>query len=81
MMTFLSQMRHHLKGVIPRDRFVSGVSFPNAAITVQGFLDPVDPGINLVRQDRGGRVARSGVVRVGGHFLSIDYGPFSLLRP
>jgi hypothetical protein len=77
----VSQARHLLKGVVPRDRAIFGVSFPGAETTVREFLDPVVPGIYRVRQDRGSRVTRSGVVRVGGHFLSTDYGPYSALRP
>jgi hypothetical protein len=77
----VAQTRHLLKGLIPRDRAVFGVSFPGAETTVQKFLDPVAPGIYRVHQDRGSRVTRSGVVRVGGHFLSMDYGPYGALRP
>lgn len=77
----LSQARHLLKGVVPRDRPIFGVSFPGAETTVQEFLEPVSSGIYRVRQDGNGQVTRSGVVRVGGHFLSTDYGPYSALRP
>ena len=81
MAAFLSKARHHLKGMMTRALAVFGVSFPDAATTVREFLDPVAPGIYRVKQDRDCRVTRSGVVRAGSHFLSIDYGPFSAIRP
>jgi capsular polysaccharide biosynthesis protein len=81
MMASVSQTRHHLKGLITRSLAAFGVSFPDAATSVQEFLDPVAPGVYQVKQGQGSRVTRSGVIGVGSHFLSIDYGAYSVLRP
>ena len=80
MTTTLSRARHPLKRVL-RNRTVLGVSFPDVETTIQESLEPVAPGIYRVRQNRPARVTRSGVVRVGGKFLSLDYGSFGALRP
>jgi capsular polysaccharide biosynthesis protein len=73
--------RHHIKRAIPRQRAVFGISFPDVATTQTLFLELIDQGIYQVRQDRRGRIGRSGVVRIGSHFLTLDYSPFSAFRP
>jgi len=81
MTSLFSLARDRLKRVIPRKRAVLGVSFPDIATTQRVFLEPVGQGIYRARQGRRGRITRSGVVRIGAHFLTLDYGSFSAFRP
>jgi hypothetical protein len=78
--TFLALVREHLKQVVPRQQAFLGISFPDTVTTKKQFLVPIDQGIYRVRQDRRACITRSGVVRVGAHFLTLDYGPFSAFR-
>jgi Glycosyltransferase 61 len=76
----LLRARHHLKRAIPRQHSLLGSSFPDTETTQRRFLEPIHEDLYQVRQDRRSRVTRSGVVRVGAHFLTLDYGPFSAFR-
>jgi len=80
MQSFLPFVRHHLKRTVSRS--LLGLSFPDVATTKQVFLESISNSeIYRVRQDRRGHITRSGVVRIGYNFLTLDYGPFSAFRP
>src|SRR5215831_7780732 len=79
--TSLAALRQHLLiAGCAEAAGILGISFPDTVTTKQQFLVPIDRGLYRVRQDRPACITRSGVVRVGAHFLTLDYGPFSAFR-
>lgn len=65
---------------VARAAEVVGLRFLDAAATQRLFLRPIARGIYRVEPDGNTRVTRSGVVRAGNNFLTLDYDSVTGLR-